>query len=332
MAKTSFYCYAYNKFSKETDQNSEKYQRYFLENLSYFPNFPDIYLISDLSFENYERNSCQVKLVFLPYESLYVKKDKDPMLFTFANKELFFEKNQIRLVRKLAESTDNDHALVLCRNKNGVYCFVGIIHESRIDETFSDYYFININGYSHWSARCKNFDLFDYKNSYFCEYDKNTKDFNEQSKEVIEYFDSCNFNVCCVSLQKLMNTINVQNHGTAFVVFNDKSKAKAEAKRLCDARRGFKSQKPLKFEFFLKCIPQFTKVDGGFILDNDLTCYGYGCIFDGKVNRFFKGSLANGARFNSTALYTYRLNKNPQSPICVGVVFSDDGGVKIAKT
>lgn len=331
MAKTSYYCYVYSNFGVNADQNSKEYQENFLENLNCFPNFPDIDLISDLSYENYERNACQVNLVFLPYESLYVKKDKDPMLFTFANKGLSFEKNQIRLVRKLAESADKNHALVLCCSKKGIYYFVGIIHESEVKEAFSDYYFISITGYSHWSARCKNFDLFDFKNGCFCDYDKKCKDFNEQSEDVKKYFNSCYFDVNHASLQEIMNTINDQNHGTAFVVFNNKNKAEAEAKRLCDARRGFKPQKPLKFEDFLKCIPQFTKVDGGFLLDNSLTCYGYGCIFDGEINRPFKGSLANGSRFNSTTLYTYGLNKNLRSPVCIGVVFSDDGGVKIAK-
>lgn len=329
----SFYSYVLNIYNN-TDHETEKFERFFLENLFCLPNFPGINLISKLSFENYERNACRVNLVFLPNEDLFVKKYKDPMLFTFDNKALFFEESQIRLARKLAESTDNDHALVLCRNKKGGYYFVGIIDssEKNINKAFSDYYFISITGYSHWSARCKNFELFDFENGNFCDYKKNDKDFNEQSKEAENYFKSCNFNVKPASLQELMNEINKQNHGTAFVVFKDKGKAKTEADRLCKAQRGFKPRKPLKYKDFLECIPQFTKVDGGFILDNNLTCYGYGCIFDGSVDESFKGSLANGARFNSTALYTYLLNEDSEAPICIGVVFSDDGGVRIAKT
>lgn len=332
--KMSFYSYVYNTYNKifrKTVHDSKEYQNFFLEKLNCFPNFPDIDLISDLSCENYERNACKVKLVFLPYETLRFQRENDPMIFTYANKGLFFEKDQIRLVRKLAESVDSNHALVLCHNQNDVYNFIGIINESEIKESFSDYYFISVTNYSHWSARSKYFDLFDFKNGYFCDFDKNHKDFKAQEEDVKNYFKSCFLNVCEGSLQKIMDTINAQNHGTAFVVFNNKNKAEAEAKRLCDARRGFKPQKPLKYEDFLKCIPQFTKVDGGFLLDNNLTCYGYGCIFDGKVNRPFKGSLANGSRFNSTALYTYYLNKDLRSPVCIGVVFSDDGGVKIAK-
>lgn len=332
--KTSFYSYAYNTYNKmfgEIDHDSKECQMFILENLNCFPNFPDMDLISDLSYENYERNACKAKLVFLPCETLRVQRDNDPMIFTYANKGLFFEKNQIRLVRKLAESADNNHALVLCHNKNGIYNFIGIIKESEVNESFSDYYFISIIGYSHWSARSKYFDLFDFKNGYFCDFDKDRKDFKTQAEDVKNYFKSCFFNVGDDSLQEILDTINAQNHGTSFVVFNNENKAEAEAKRLCDARRGFKPQKPLIYEDFLKCIPQFTKVDGGFLLDNSLTCYGYGCIFDGQVSRPFKGLLANGSRFNSTVLYTHCLNKDLKSPVCIGVVFSDDGGVKIAK-
>lgn len=352
MKKTSFFHYTYNKYFEIINEHNHKpdlkeQQKFFLENLKCFPNFPDVDLISELSYENYERKACNVNLVFLPFETLYIKNKDDSLTFLYTNKMMTFEKKHIRLIRKISESSDKKHALVLCYNERGIYCFDGIIALSEIDKTFSDYYFISIIGYSHWSVRCKNFNLFDFKNGNFCDCNKKSNDFKEQMQDIINIFKSCNFEIDLKTLQKILKVINKQNHGTSFVVFKDAQKAHDEVRRLCDAQRGFEAKKPLTSREFVKCIPQFTKVDGGLLLDSKLNCYAYGCIFDGVVPENFKGSLANGSRFNSTALYTYNINyplavnkqtdeekhldEESKLPICLGVVFSDDGGVKIAQ-
>lgn len=349
MEKTSFYSYVYKKYNEKNEEHKreldpKEYQKFFFKNLKCFPYFPDVDLILELSYENYERKACNVDLIFLPFDSLYIKGKSDPLIFSYANKKMTFEKEQIRLIRKVVETSDRNHALVLCRNKENTYFFKGIINESEIDDALSDYYFIRIRGYSHWSAHCKNYDLFDFKNGIFCNFCKNDSDFDIQTKYITDYFYNCSFGTDICLLKKLLKIINDQEQGTSFVVFKDTNQAIEEARRLCDAQRGFKADKPLKYEELIKCIPLFTKVDGGFLLDSQLTCYAYGCIYDGYVKDFFKGSLANGSRFNSTALYTYNLNnpistnqqtKHPDKGVksinCLGVVFSDDGGVKIAK-
>lgn len=349
LEKPSFFSYVYSFYNKinNMDWDSQEFQGLFRENFYCFPYFPDIDLINELSYEKYERKDCNVNLVFLPFDTLCAKNEDNPLIFSFADKEMSFEKKQIRLIRKVAESSDNDHALVLCCNEDGIYYFNGIINESEICEKLSNYYFISITGSSHWSVRCKNFNLFDYKNGYFCDFRNSDKDFDEQAEDVINCFKKSSFKTDPNQLKKIMATIKEQKHGTCFVVFKDDKEARAETKRLCNAQRGFKAEKPLGYEEFVKCIPQFTKVDGGILLDDELTCYAYGCIFDGVVKDSFKGSLASGSRFNSTALYTYTRNhastdndpidkeKQPdmeqESTICLGVVFSDDGGVKIAE-
>lgn len=336
MGKNSFFSYTYEQYNdiiKEQNRklNPKEYQIFFLNNLKCFPHFPDVDLISELSYEKYERNDCNVNLIFLPFDSLYTKMKNNPLIFTYDNKEMNFEKEHIRLIRKVAESSDNEHALLLCRDKEDIYFFKGIIDRLQIDNIFSDYYFISITGYSNWSARCKNFGLFDFKNGNFCDFDKNDKNFAVQTQNVTDYLKNCSFGVNIKLIQDLLKTINDQKHGTSFVIFKNAEKARDETKRLCDAQRGFAAECPLEYSKFIDCIPQFTKVDGGFLLDSELTCYAYGCIYDGVVPKSFKGSLANGSRFNSTALYTYNLNSKFKSKICLGIVFSDDGGVKIAE-
>lgn len=338
MRKTSFYSYFY----KEQDGDFVDFKCSFPGVLDLFPYFPDVGLISELSYENYERKTCFAKLIFLPFETLRIKQENNPLIFSYSNEGLSFEREHIRLIRKIVESSDNEHALVLCRNNNGVYCFIGMIKESLIDKLLSEYYYISITGYSHWSARCKNFNLFDFKNGHFEDYNKNQKDFTVQMKDVLDCFDKCSYGTDLKLLKNVLKTIKRQDHGTSFVVFKDSNKAQEQAKRMCDAQRGFTFEKPLNYSEFVKCIPQFIKIDGGILLDSNLTCYAYGCIYDGLLSPEFKGSLANGSRFNSTTLYTHNLNnekthgksvgKGDQlGRVCLGVVFSDDGGVKIAK-
>lgn len=342
MKKGSYYNYVCTSEADEQSKNSKEFQTCFEENLNFFPNFPDVELISELSYENYERKACTAKLVFLPFESLNTKNEKNSLIFSYTNEEITFEKKQIRLIRKVAESLDENHALVLRRNANGIYYFNGIIKEAEIDKSLSDYYFISINGHSDWSARCKNFNLFDFKNGNYCKCDKNDEDFNMQSKCVEDYFKECSFEIDFTEFNSILEAIKRQNHGTSFVVFKDAAQAQIETRRLCSAQRGFAAEKPLECKKLIECVPMFTKVDGGLLLDSNLTCYAYGCIYDGIVSEPFKGSLAHGSRFNSTALYVQNINSAPSNKkksnidvksttCCVGVVFSDDGGVKIAE-
>lgn len=345
-----FYTKLDEKIKKENPvSNFGNYWNSFYNSLKCLPFFPDVDLIVNLSYEKYERIPCKVNLIFLPFESesLYNKDKDDVLIFSYYNKTMTFSKENIRLIRKLSESSDDNHALVLCCDQDGNYNFQGVINKNEIDDAFSEYYYIKIMGYSHWSAKCKNFNICEYKNGSFGEYIEDDDVFKNQSNGIVDYFLSHSFEMNEDSLREILKKINDQKHGTSFVVFKDENTVKEETERLCSAQRGFKIENCLPHDKLVECLPQFTKVDGGLLLDRELNCYAYGCIYDGVVPKGFKGSLANGSRFNSTALYTYWQNNTlredskadsedqtdneSELPICIGVVFSDDGGVKIAE-
>ena len=327
LCNNSFYQYIHkivvtNEDELRSSDVQEKMRINLLRCLNFFPHFPDIDLIIDLSRENYERKICFADLVFLPFNDI----DSSLFSFMYANDKIHFDNSNRRLIRKISESLDNLHALVLRYDKNdNIYCIRGIIEKPKIKD-ISNYYLINILGYLKWSSECKNFKLFDYDAGKFYDCHHSVSDLNEQINKVL----------CSVSvinndnLTKIIKLIVELKHGTSFVVFDSADNANREATRLCNAGRGFAAKHRLEFDELLKCLPQFTKVDGGLILDKELNCYAYGCIYDGTVDDSFLGSLARGSRFNSTKLYVHDLNCNKQM-VCFGVVFSDDGGVECVK-
>lgn len=292
------------------------------DNLNFFPNFPDMEFITDLSCENYERKICVANLVFLPFQN-----DVDSSSFSFSYAEkICFDYDRMRLIRKILESLDDSHALVLKYDNNNYY-INGIVDKSNVDNLFTDYYFISISGYLNWSAKCRNFNLFDYDKGEFYDFNHSSSDLNKLINEMFNSLDPTFSEININEFKKILSLIVEQNHGTSFVIFNSNNDAEDETDRLCKAGRGFKAKNILSYNKLLECLPQFTKVDGGLIFDKKLNCYAYSCIYDGRIDESFIGLLDRGSRYNSTKLYVHSLNKN-NSSTCFGVIFSDDGGVE----
>lgn len=335
MAEKSFYSFVREIFSEQEgvniqniDEKGRDYQSYFYNHLEMLPNFPNIEFISELSFQNYERKSCNVKLVFFPSQDF----PTCTMLFKYKNQDLEFSNKNIRLVRKIVETSDDKNVLVLSLNQD-VYCFKGIMKSNQIDLSFSDYYLVEINGYSDWSARCKNFTLFWVKNGYFRNYVSQNEVFKNEVKNIKKQFDALNWkrrNNFYKRSYALLKKMYFLGHGTSFIMFKNSKAAQNEAKRLCNANRGFLAEKGLDYSNLKSCVSQFSKVDGGFLLDRNFNCYAYGCIYDGLIIKPYSGSLAKGSRYNSTKLYVHYIN-SITSYKCVGVVISDDGGMTFVK-
>jgi len=327
MKINSFYKYISEYVSNESKSYKEDLRANLLHFLNFFPHFPDIELITDLSRENYERKNCAATLVFLPFQ---VEVGNNLASFSFSNKEICFSNENIRLIRKILESLDNHHFLLLeFDSKESKYFIRFICKKSNINQLTFDYYYIDITGYLKWKAHCKNFRLLGYNEGKFCDFvDNNTflktlissalskfqESFSKSNKESKQ------------KLKKILTLILKQEHGTSFIVFSSEQNAKDETERLCNAGRGFKSENLLSYNELLQCIPQFTKVDGGLILDKNFNCYAYGVIYDGYVDNSYSGSLERGSRYNSTKLYVHTLNNKHFT--CVGFVFSDDGGIE----
>ena len=310
---------------------------------NFFPKFPDIELIADLSRENYERKKCTGEFVFLPFPQ---DEDLSVLTFKYANDKMSFKKDNIRLLRKVLEALDDSHKLVFafndCDNNYYIHGIVASNDECRL----KNFYSFKILGYLKLSAKCKDFNLFDYDAGYYFSYEHSKIELEKQIIEAVSsykrVFEKTNGN----KLEQILRAIVKENRGTSLVIFNTEEIANTEVQRLCRAGRGFSGEKVLAYEELLDNLAQFIKVDGGLILDSELRCYAYGCIFDGVVDEGFNGLLAYGSRHNSTWLYIYQFieNKKKYSETDIeseenlemrknmeksmGIIFSDDGGVK----
>lgn len=308
--------------SKGDNADSKEMQTYIKEHISLLPFFPDIEFINDLSRENYERKNCVADFLFFPFNYPF---DEDELSFSYENKSISFEEKNKRLIRKMAESLDEKHALVLTIDESYNYYIKGIIKIDKKDIPFTNYYFISISGYFKWSAQCKDYGLFDCNEGKISMF--NHKDTDTQINDCLCRFCSTYEDINVNNLKTIFESIVNGGHGTTLIVFESDEFACGEANRLCNAGRGFKAKKILSYNQLINSISQLTKVDGGLILDKELNCYAYGCIYDGSVMENFCGSLDRGSRYNSTKLYVHNINQKKEN-LCIGVVCSDDGGIE----
>lgn len=331
LSSYSFYKYICRTVEEEINRNKwkisekekHKYEQYNMhESLKLFPYFPEIDLINDLSCENYERRGCNAKFIFLPFENSV---DKYPISYSYDYRKIYLKKDKKRLIRKILESLDDKHFLIFTYNGNS-YCADGVAEISDVEEYFHNYYLISISGYLRWSAKCENLDLFDYDGHEFYDFDHIKIELEKQIDNVSSRF-SPDY-LFTGKLKEILHIIAKQNHGTSFVIFDSEKYAISQTEHLCNSGRGFKFKNIVRYEELIKCLPQLIKIDGGLILNKNLDCYAYGCIYDGKIDGSFEGSMERGSRYNSTKLYVSSLNKEHKSLICHGIVFSDDGGVE----
>ena len=297
---------------------------------------PSLDTIDTLSAATYEHSKCENKnIVFLPYPN-NLKDIIDAPLDDGIKIE--FDSN-IKSLRKIINPLPRDCCYVFCMNSDDSqkYYAVGSTAINKINDHV--YYRCTIINHMKWILEihfppnidicllgCVHSRYNSYKivnnNNEIKEIDSNVKNgkFGKAVEQVNSLFDSyCKDNQRC---------------GTSVVIFSspsspdEKNIAASEADRLASDKpaRGYKLKlcKPLENDLFRQII----NIDGGIIIDTENKCYAYGCIFDGIVNENFDGEREVGARHNSMKLYVNSKN-NIISQSCIGLVFSEDGGLKI---
>jgi hypothetical protein len=98
-------------------------------------------------------------------------------------------------------------------------------------------------------------------------------------------------------LHIIVDEAKKQKHGTSIVISTD---AENEAKRLCNAGRGFLIE-PIDLYENHETVEQLTAIDGALFVDQKGICYAIGVIVDGEA--VIKGDISRGARFNSLTNY-----------------------------
>ena len=296
----------------------------------HFPGFPDINLIIALSGQVYEGKSCNSNMLFLnsfysTYFLEYIIEYDEPICFNSDN---------IRFIRKLLESVNSDHCLVLKevkQNNDGNYEYqaVGVIETKSAELLLAPR--VTFLGQLKWKISIKQQDIYKYENGSY--HTVNEGSFDE------EYFESLLSTVfgsnISVELKRvfcnIVRIVTNLGHGTSMVIFESPGDYFIEIKRLTHKKsgHGIKLKNTLKFSepnLYKKTetiLREITQIDGGLVFDVNGNCDAIGCVFDGVLSESYdKGRNSRGSRYNSLALYIHTIDAN-----ALGIVISDDKSI-----
>lgn len=127
-------------------------------------------------------------------------------------------------------------------------------------------------------------------------------------------------------IEKLVEILHKQKHGTVAIVFAEGINAGEEADRLCKKKRGTRIGESICYDAEKGCwgeeqILAVSGIDGALFIDYHGKCLAIGVIVDGEAVE--TGNVGRGARYNSIVNYM-KLH-----PGCVGIVVSEDGMIDV---
>ncbi len=294
-----------------------------------FPAFPDVDLIINLSGQMYEKKECCSNIVFLPEQY----KDKLDLELKF-KKLLHFESSQLRSIRKFLEAVDTNHCLV-CQKDGDVIKVVGTSKLSEVKNKLVT--LIKIEGHMRWTAKIGRLSLFEYKNGAFGEVADKCEHALKTFKEKFfdEFTGETRIEDKCLVFENIVSSLSYLGHGTSFVIIGNNNKYLSEVRRLTavSVGHGTELETPknfgnMKAEEIKQILEQVTKIDGGLLFNVHGKCRAIGCVFDGKVPKWYKnGNSGRGSRYNSVRLYVDNLRGDGFK--CIGVIVSDDGSIDV---
>ncbi len=307
-----------------------------------FPNAPNLRIITAISSTKYERRNFKSNIVFIPENTSIAENPK----IVYNNIKYTFEHKNIRAIRKILESIDEDHVLVF-KYCDGNYISYGM-DELKVYES-KPVYIAKITNYLEWVISLGSCDMMGYKNGEYVSCSQILQDSSEKASFLIDGIAEFIDTTAKTTWESIADTI-VKGHGVSFVIFqnNDQNDEIAsnqnksitnEVERFKKSNRCIQPDDVIDFndENLSNYLSQITKIDGGLIFDSYGKCYAYGVIFDGDIpnekqkkitQKDYDGNNERGSRYNSMKLYIYNMciMKNIS---CIGVVYSDDGSVDI---
>lgn len=292
---------------------------------SYFPNFPNVDLITALSAQMYEKQACYSNLAFLP-DQFKSQIDYD---LKYKN-HLTLDSDNLRSIRKLLESVDDKHCLVFQRER-GLLKAVGTTSLNNVAAHLIT--IIKVRGHMLWQAEIRGRPLFEYKNGKYCFVVPNFNKGHFREKFIKTFGEFDGYEKKLDLFDCILSTVSSFHHGTSVIICED-SFCKTEVSRLTPPKVGHGIALYHKIDFESldennqkELLSQITKIDGGLLFNKFGSCLAIGCVFDGAIPQNYTGGHnGRGSRFNSIKLYVENHRRDNK---CVGVIISDDGSVDI---
>ena len=269
----------------------------------------NINFLQTLSATTYESSYADSRIIVPRYE--YYRTSRTTGLKVEFSDPIPFNAENLRQVRKLLELSDDKLALVIGESGKirGLTNEKPLVHELEIQ----------IRGHLYWNIIYEGYHRISYWNGrYHISLNKKTV------LTLQENLGSLSATLSEMQLNRLETVIMEaakQTHGTIIMIGSPEDVA-SETARLFNMKRCIGIRK-INLEINREIVPSLTSIDGALFIDTDCNCMCIGAILDGDVAS--KGSMARGARFNSTLTYVRR--QAQLSRVFTGIVMSEDGTV-----
>ena len=268
----------------------------------------DINFLMNLSAETYERNYADCRII-IPRNGSYSSRRgfRQGLSVAFSEPVAFSTENR-RQIRKLLELSNENLALVVDE--------AGRVRGLSDKHTFPNECEIRIRGHLSWRICFEGMQMISYYNAGYHIGSKHRE--NLDISELLKPVDPSLSPVECARIANLIIEASSQKYGT-ILVFGKTEDIQSECERLSAAGVGI-GIAPLSLDRQRDILPSFMAIDGALLLDTKCCCHCIGAILDGDAG---KGSMARGARFNSSLNYVRRRAEKNQN--FIAIVISEDG-------
>ncbi|MCL2176441.1 MAG: diadenylate cyclase [Firmicutes bacterium] len=253
--------------------------------------YVDLDIVQTLAGASYERRDAVGSII-------YVRTRSEANYKLRFEKEIDFNFDNLRLIRKLLEMSDSRVSLVVFNKK-----IIGLGTKGSV------YRKVQFTGNQKWTLYLSSKESLRFSRGKFFFDRGNNQDILDLPKGfILKKFEKAFINI--------VNVLKRQKNGALLIISDE---AKQEVARLTGLARGYAvSPVDLNIPENLSLIKYLANVDGAVFIDRQLKCYGTGIILDGIAKT--PGSNARGARFNSACCYLDNRTKVPVASI----IFSED--------
>ena len=268
----------------------------------------DINFLQNLSAETYERKYADSRIIIPRIGSRTNRRTLKQGLKVAFSEPIAFAPENHRQIRKLLELSNDALALVVDET--------GKIRGLSDKHAFPNECEVKIKGHLSWRIAYDAGQKISYHNA---RYHINVS--RKADLDVSDLMKSVDPTLSPVEVSRIANVIvdaASQKYGTILII-GKTDDIQSECERLTQAKVGI-GISPISLDHHKDMLPSFVSIDGAVLMDTRCSCVCIGAILDGDAA---KGTIARGARFNSSLNYIRRRKELGQN--FVAIVISEDG-------
>ena len=256
-------------------------------------------IFNSLAFLTYEKGNAEGLIHFTNQLA------EIDFLFEFKSPEKYgnFSMNNLRLIRKLLELSDQKENIGIISDTNTIYG----IGKPKSDENL---YSVSFSKDHKWTLLKNSTDLLTMKNNLlvFSNSLPSKKDFMKYAGKIFPGSEKI------AEMHSIIMALCEQHKGTILVIKKDASELAQKYQDLAILTK--------KVKLDSENVRKLSSIDGAILMDENCICHGFGAVLDGLDSGC--GNRARGSRFNSSERF-YKLYRNEKDTDFMVFILSDDG-------